>query len=107
MARDTDNISVIDGETKEWHDTSGIEHLREFWDEPWWVLRDLPHNLILARKEILKQIEEDFAQLEAENEALRKGHWRQLADTDYCYVCDGHGHHHADDCVLTGGDDAS
>ena len=42
------------------------------------------------------------AQLEAQVERLRDGHLKQLAETDYCYVCDGHTHHHdgTSDCPI-------
>lgn len=45
---------------------------------------------------------DEVAKFEAEIEALRSGHFKQLAETDYCYVCGGHGHSHTKDCILMG-----
>ena len=49
----------------------------------------------------LSSTQDKVERLEAENEALIKAHWEQMAETDYCYVCGEHGYNHPNKkCLL-------
>ena len=53
-------------------DWTGLELLTFEWNEPFWILRDLPPIVIQTRKSIISLLTKEFAELEAEIDALRK-----------------------------------
>ena len=63
LSEPRDKATLDETDIEEW---TGLELLTFEWDEPFWILRDLPPVVIQTRKSIIDLLTRELAQLEME-----------------------------------------
>lgn len=69
LSEPRDKAILDETDIEEW---TGLELLIFDWDEPFWILRDLPPVMVKNRKCIINLLKKEFAHLEAKNEIMRE-----------------------------------
>lgn len=68
LSEPRDKATLDETDIEEW---TGLELLTFEWNEPLWILRDLPPVVIRTRKSIITLLTKEFAQLEADRDEYR------------------------------------